>query len=311
MSKDEAINLKKTAAWKYLDFAIPQYPDWRKENVSSLPSIDHMLVDICQYLNDFVKLQMESGKLKKIQENYLITYVQSINEGEDTGTKDFKTTEYIILNKLKNSVTPKYSAREKETVNIYEAFKFLQEHTESASDKEKGLLSLEMLTDTHSIILKNVSNVGGKFSTRPRLTYISENVIHRYPTFATIQEAEYAVQTHLDRYNNLVAAIHQDWENISDITSISNLFKCASFLLLEMVCLHPFSDGNGRLCRLLCDYSLQSIFPFPTPIYNVYSRSKRDDYLSTVIESQRKNDPGALTAMLIECNWFTWRELKT
>ena len=46
-------------------------------------------------------------------------------------------------------------------------------------------------------------------------------------------------------------------------TNIEFIFKRAARLLFDFVDAHPFGDGNGRTCRLLANYDISLITPFP------------------------------------------------
>ena len=64
----------------------------------------------------------------------------------------------------------------------------------------------------------------------------------------------------LDKFNSLC----EDSQNESDEEKeVYKLFKTCSWFVFEMLDLHPFGDGNGRLCQLLCGYVLS------TPIHNI------------------------------------------
>jgi hypothetical protein len=49
--------------------------------------------------------------------------------------------------------------------------------------------------------------------------------------------------------------------------------------------------------------------PFPTPIYNVWSESKKDDYIEALVDARKSKNrqPTSLTTMIIECNYHGWK----
>lgn len=60
----------------------------------------------------------------------------------------------------------------------------------------------------------------------------------------------------------------------------------AAVLFYEFIQVHPFQDGNGRLCRLLLHYALERVgFPFAVPLSSGYSKAMR---------SAQSRDTGAL-----------------
>ena len=53
-------------------------------------------------------------------------------------------------------------------------------------------------------------------------------------------------------------------------------YQLASWLLYRVVTIHPFQDGNGRLCRLLAAYSLmRDGLPFPVTISSGHRRAHK------------------------------------
>ena len=64
-----------------------------------------------------------------------------------------------------------------------------------------------------------------------------------------------AVCTLLDRFNSLIT---QSINETDEADRLLSIFKSVAWLVFELLDLHPFSDGNGRLCRLLCSYSMFS-----------------------------------------------------
>ena len=137
----------------------------------------------------------------------------------------------------------------------------------------------------------------------------------RYTTFRG-EQYEYGspeglegrVQTLVDRYNDLITYSVKAEDNLED--QIYKMFKTCSWLLSELLDEHPFSDGNGRLCRLLCSNALSFMSPFPTPIYNVWSASRKDDYIQALVDARKTKNgyPRSLTTMIIECNYFGWKK---
>ncbi len=53
-------------------------------------------------------------------------------------------------------------------------------------------------------------------------------------------------------------------------------YALASWLLYQVVTIHPFQDGNGRLCRMLACYSLmRDGLPFPVTITSGHKKSQK------------------------------------
>ena len=142
-------------------------------------------------------------------------------------------------------------------------------------------------------------------STNPRVTEFNGDIYH-YPT---PEDMESAVSNLLDKYNFLFDSCTKGESGLKDFDDFYSLFKTCAWLLFELLDLHPFSDGNGRLCRILCSYSLSKLNPFPTPIYNVWTDSSKDDYIKALVEARMSpgRHPCALTTMIIESSYYGWQ----
>ena len=66
-------------------------------------------------------------------------------------------------------------------------------------------------------------------------------------------------------------------EHDNEVDAVLEVFALATFTQYHFLDLHPFADGNGRMCRYLCKYILESCLPLPFPMYD-----SRDDYLNAL-----------------------------
>jgi hypothetical protein len=66
---------------------------------------------------------------------------------------------------------------------------------------------------------------------------------------------------------------------------------CATVLFYEVIQVHPFQDGNGRLCRILLNYALERAgFPFAVPLTSGHSKARKH-YIFAKCNAQ-KGDTG-------------------
>ncbi|KAK3596358.1 hypothetical protein CHS0354_037077 [Potamilus streckersoni] len=237
--------------------------------------------------------------------------------------------------------TRKPTKEEQETINLYGGYKHIAKEVHQMQMEEEdisnylGLMDVETcILKTHKILMYSIMDdlhTGpGKFSTKERQASFS-GITHVYPHFATEESVYAAVLMLVDKYNEMIyeiSKIPESEENEEEKLQLS--FKCASLFLFGFLTLHPFGDGNGRLARLLCSYSLLTFSPFPTPIYNVFNSTVEEDYVQALVVARKdlkisemintedkakqvtdtvlSQKPSELCALIIESNWSMWRQ---
>jgi fido (protein-threonine AMPylation protein) len=296
-------------------FEAEESPPWRGKTSEPVHSVKEMVQEITKYQTqwqDRRKKCVSKQTQKKVDRCFLRKFLYHINIEEGHGCDTMEDVESC----LNIGITPQRDLpeKERETVNLLEAYYHLLGEVERVDgsdevNKLNGLLEVDLVKDIHRLILQDIvlpknSTKPGQFSKNKRVTWFNGE---RYE-YADPKDLEQKVQTLLDRYNDLITYCVKEEENLEE--RLYKMFKTCAFLLFELLDLHPFGDGNGRLCRLLCSYALQSVTPFPTPIYNVWSDSCKDDYIQALVDTRKSESrhPTSLTTMIIECNYHGWNE---
>ena len=300
MGKSEASVVK-----DLIVFHAKENPSWRKNDKCSVKTMLKKIVEF-QKRWESEKDKFEASVIRKVNRKFYIRFIFHVNYEEEHGCDTYEETENC-LEKVHRELRRGISMEERETINLSNAYKYLAEVAENENDPEtNGLLLDSILQDAHKLILEDIklprgATEPGKFSDRPRFTEFHGEK-YEYPT---PEDMHQTVITLLDRHNSLLSSAKSETD---DITRVYNLFKTCAVLLFELLDLHPFSDGNGRLCRLLCSYCLSVCTPFPTPIYNVWSDSSKDDYKQALVDARKSGTryPESLTTMIIECNYLGW-----
>lgn len=330
---------------------------------SKVDDTSTMISQVIQLHTDYNTIK-DCDKKKLCIRKIKIDFVCHVQTEEDIGVKNKKETTRIIDKIHQDEKSPSQeeiheelerefgsvsSKMEMETYNLYVAYKHLRALQNDVDKKEQFecfcLIDVdEFITGVHDVLMNDLtdepkpkrvkSTPAGKFSTAIRkTTYNGETFF--YPHFTEEGFANASLQHLVDKYNDDVKKYKDMIGKPKKPTkeSLSLLFETAAKFLFVFLYLHPFSDGNGRLGRLLCCYLLQLFCPFPSPIYNVYSETERSDYVKILVEMRnllKKNggeeiksendgkklvnelyecDPKPLCELILDSNRYTWRKL--
>ena len=111
-----------------------------------------------------------------------------------------------------------------------------------------------------------------------------DSSVYFYPPPENVENLFYAA---IDRHNMYMESV----VNMKTEEKVPYIFKCAAWLLFTFVDIHPFVDGNGRLCRLLANYVLSLITPFPVSTYSPTGKegSGRQRYIEAIVECRKSS----------------------
>ncbi len=140
-------------------------------------------------------------------------------------------------------------------------------------------MSAHILKDTGSVI----SAMAGTFDSSKgefRMNTVTAGVT----MFPNYQKVPKLVQDLLDDVN----------KNIGEASSYEEANFLAFAAHFQMVSIHPFADGNGRLSRLLMNY-VQHYHKQPMSI--IYQENK-SDYIKALVETRKQEDPKIFTAFM-------------
>ena len=144
-------------------------------------------------------------------------------------------------------------------VQHLKAFKYLCQKSKDSNSLPE--LSQNIIKNTHQIMMQGLRNGQGLFINAG--AYRKSAVCagdHIFPSYECIPDS---MERIVSEYNKRVSESHDQYE-------------LASWLHFNIVSLHPFEDGNGRISRLLWCYSLmRDGLPFPTVLTSGQRRSQK------------------------------------
>jgi len=227
-------------------------------------------IELRDLIQQFDELNENSQKkIKKMGEMKWIHHTQKI-ELESLTT--VKKTQIVIDQQIKGAQI-KPTKKEKQTIHL---FNLLQETKREKESIKNYSIDSVWIQKCHKKMFKSENSFKiGKYrtiGTQP----LDKN--YKYPHHTTIKES----------VNVLCEVVHQMVRYIEKNTSkICPKFICyviglASFAQFHFVSLHPFEDGNGRMCRFISKYILDSFMPVPIPMF-----SDRDEYFGKLRKGRK------------------------
>lgn len=294
-----------SVCWTLLEFTLP-------EETEKTSDINTMIDDIVKYQNLWEQNQnkFDEKTLQVCEQEMIVNYIYLLNIAEKIGIDDKERIQKLVteceehIDKRNKSL----SKEEVETKNICKAWKQLTRLSTFAKGN-KGFLEVSVVQDLHrtlmtGIIDEKINTPPGRFSTKPRSVYWKGEV-HWYPVQDTQYEWQKQISIILDRYNGLIQAIKMKKGNRE---ATLQLFKCASYLLFNLISLHPFSDGNGRLCRTLASYAMFTHCPFPSPICDILiNNNSQNNFIRAIVRARENGNLAELCLLVIKSNWSSWK----
>ena len=246
-------------------------------------------------------LQKAMGKFRKHKAIVMIWVNQKLEGTLPLGVSEYDT--FRLLGEMyekfdHQDVKIAHDDSSNEPVDNRQSKKQFTQHMQAylklcSNDNLQAPLTEELIKQTHRITMQGLLTDdqreinAGEYRKIP--VHADEYV---FPDFECIPES----------MNSIVAEYNKRFKGPHD------MYQLASWLLYRIVSLHPFEDGNGRLCRLLWCYSLmRDGLPFPLTISS--GRSKAHKHYVKCIErsrTYRTSDHPHLTSLTVASVARTW-----
>lgn len=145
--------------------------------------------------------------------------------------------------------------------------------------EEKTPLTVEIIKELSALVMKTtgteISSMAGNFDSS-KGDFRKVTVRAGTTTFMDYKKVP-------ERVRELIDYINKTINTSEDFLTINNLAFDAHF---QMVSIHPFADGNGRVSRLLMNY-IQQYHKMPLSV--VYKEDKQD-YFNALQETRKNED---------------------
>jgi Fic family protein len=226
-------------------------------------------------------------KYKELTSNHIINFdkfnhyaIVHHSNGIEGSTLSLDET-FLLLDE---QLTPKNKPLEHSlmAVDHLEALNYILSLAES-----KTKLTLSHIQQLSAYILKGtgseISSMGGTFDSS-KGDFRLNTVVAGVTMFPNYQKVPRLVQELLDDIN----------KNIDNSTGYKEANYLAFVAHFQMVSIHPFADGNGRLSRLLMNY-VQHYHKEPLSI--IYQEDK-SDYIKSLVATRKQEDPRIFAAFM-------------
>lgn len=169
----------------------------------------------------------------------------------------------VVNQMIQNSAEDVGTLKDRETMGFIEAYKYMHELSQ---DENGGLLDHNVICDAHKFMMKTCQSwcTVGQYSTKDRIVEF-EGKLHSYAKSHSIGNQ---MQMLIDEYNHKWSIIKDETRSKDKVKALGDLMHLLAWFVFTFLEIHPFSDGNGRLVRILYTYILEAYnFPFPVPLF--------------------------------------------
>ena len=215
-------------------------------------------------------LDLELGQVLDYEKFSMISIVYNSTKIEGCSLSEEDTR---IL--LENDITAKGKPLSDHLMvkDHFEAFKFIKEEA-----KKKRKLSTEFVKEIAHYVMKHtggeVNTVAGTFDTSKGDLRLAQVYVER-KYFPDFNKVEYLLKQLVDSVNSKLDEVQGD-----------DVLKLSADLHYNLVNIHPFGDGNGRVSRLAMNY-IQLYHG--VPLVKVFTED-RVDYIKALNDTEEKND---------------------
>ena len=261
------------------------------------------------YLRAFKDIQ-DVDNLKELRVEFFNLNAASLiyfsNRIEDSGLPETETFK-LCMKKLNGKIpspdkdfeigsdisSPKFinnSRNQKEVIQHMESFTYLKDRIVD----QKKVLSEPIIKNAHRLLMTGMNREDGEYAEPGN--YRTTPCFAGHQAFLGPSYIPVAMGELLKQYEIRVSDLKGENKDGEDP------FYLAAWLSYQFVTIHPFVDGNGRMCRMLLNVVLLSVgIPLPTALgFSCGHKRARQHYIQCLKEATKKNcNPKRLATVVL------------
>lgn len=208
------------------------------------------------------KYKAQNDDRRKLELRALSEWIYTTNKIEFAGMDSVEETELVITGKIAGD-----TLEIKETMQTFELI-------ESTSSESASLVARQIRTDLlhdwHRGLFKGMIDSAGRIcctgvQAKPAVVNGEASAdVHLFPHHSILKEALNTLAVIVTSLSGEIEKIDYDKRAVDKILAV---FALAAFTQFHFVDIHPYVDGNGRMCRFLSKYLLEVILPLDIPMF--------------------------------------------
>ena len=294
-----------------LDFDILERPSWRIKQSSEI--IRELVSDVIRFSGYPQSKSIETEWAKWLE----CTKAQHCSDHR----KCFgvlKTLKLLLFDHVEdcnpdNNLVKKMWQWKDDVCHLTTVYSALERY-DSFRDKQK-LITVDVILQLHKLLPNKrfPQDVGRlRYNPVPVCTIRPDGTRYEYPR-KTEQELSADLYNLIDYHNEHMMYYYKELKPQCSVkldVKITYIIKCAAWLFCQMIALHPFGDGNGRISRLLANQVLSELMIVPCVKFFNFGDINRDHYLEALIKFQDHKDPGNFAALIVDALRDGWMASK-
>lgn len=237
----------------------------------------HRASEVLELINQY----KEEAKLHDAIHKQLVTHsvarwIFYTNKIEFAGVDTEGDTEALITGNVR--------AKGANADDVLQTFELLKQSYSGETPITTKVFDVPRLQQWHRILFSHSLDNPGAFRKSGLMTTNLDHSDHVYPHHSIVYWATGRLCLVVHR---LAKDIEQHYSE-DPMERVLYAFALAAFAQYHFVDIHPFIDGNGRMCRFLSKVLLDSCCPLPFPMFE-----DRSAYLGALIDGRRRHGPSA------------------